>query len=160
MASKKSNFTEMLNKFYANGVLKEVYTSEHATVCNAFNQFYIAFSNDLVEQYDGRFPGFSMNSAGLRYIVEDDNFVNRYFGNLTSKEQDKVLVLLDDKLLQHFITHKEEFSKRPPKAGMDLAYEQQVMAMQGKQGELASMLDEQQAQRIAAAQQKGVPSQK
>lgn len=156
----KNNFKKLLDKFYANGVLKEVYASEHATVCNAFNQFYIAFSNDLVEQYDGRFPGFSMNSAGLRHIVEDDDFVNRYFGNLSSKEQDQVLVLLDEKLLHHFISHKGEFSRRPPKAGMDLAYEQQVMAMQGKQGELASMLEEQQAQSLAATQQKGVSSQK
>ncbi|MBO5120128.1 MAG: hypothetical protein J6C28_00395 [Bacilli bacterium] len=159
MANNKSGFNGMLNRFYENGLLKEVYKSETATVCNAFDQFYIAFSNELVAQYeDGRFPGFIMNSNGLRSIVEDNNFVNRYFGSLSSKGQDEVLVLLDETLFQHFATHKAEFSKRPPR--VDLAYEQQVMAMQGKQGELASMLEEQQAQSLAAAQYQSVPSQK
>ena len=159
MANNKNGFYEMLNKFYANGVLKEVYSSEKATVCNAFDQFYIAFSNELVAQYeDGRYPGFMMNSSGLRSIVKDDNFVNHYFVVLSSKEQDEVLILLDEIQLKHFVTHKAEFSKRPPR--VDLAYEQQVMAMQGKQRELASMLEEQQAQSLAATQQKGVSTQK
>ena len=159
MANNKSGFHEMLNRFYEKGVLKEVYKSDKATVCNAFDQFYIAFSNELVAQYeDGRFPGFTMNSNGLRSVVEDNNFINHYFGSLSSKEQDEVLVLLDETLLQHFVTHKAEFAARPPR--VDLAYEQQVIASQSKQGELASMLGEQQAQSLAAAQQKGVPSQK
>ena len=37
-------FEELLNKFYAHGFLKEVYSSEKAIVCNCYNQFYIAFS--------------------------------------------------------------------------------------------------------------------
>lgn len=118
-------FNELLNKYYENGLLKEVYRTEKAVVCNAFDQFYIAFSLDLVESFAQDFPGFTMNSTGLRNIVEDDMFVIRYYQNLSSEDQDKVLVIFNENLFQHFLTHKEEFQKRSPK--VDLQFEQEVM---------------------------------
>ena len=42
-------FLELLNKFYDNGLLKEVYRSPRAIVCNVFNQYYLAFSLDIIE---------------------------------------------------------------------------------------------------------------
>ena len=95
-------FNELLNKYYENGLLKEVYRTERAVVCNAFDQFYIAFSLDLVGGFAQDFPGFSMNSTGLRSIVENDEFVIHFYPNLSSEEQDKVLVILGENLFQHF----------------------------------------------------------
>lgn len=118
-------FNELLNEYYENGLLKEVYRTERAVVCNAFDQFYIAFSLELVESYAQDFPGFMMNSFGLRSIVEDDTFVIHYYLSLSSEDQDEVLMILDEKQFQHFLAHKEEFQKRPPK--VDLQFEQEVM---------------------------------
>lgn len=118
-------FNELLNKYYENGLLKEVYRTERAVVCNAFDQFYIAFSLELVESYAQDFPGFMMNSFGLRSIVEDDTFVIHYYLYSSSEDQDEVLMILDEKQFQHFLAHKEEFQKRPPR--VDLQFEQEVM---------------------------------
>ena len=125
MANDNRAFGELLSKFYENGLLKEVYRTEKVVVCNAFNQFYVAFSLDLVDSYTQDFPGFSMNSSGLRYIVEDDNFVFRYFQNLSSKAQDDALFLLNEAQFAHFQAHQEEFRQRPVK--VDLAFEQKVL---------------------------------
>jgi hypothetical protein len=158
MAEHKSKLAQMLDKFYSNGVLKQVYTSKNATVCNVFDQYYVAFSHAICDRYTDQFPGFIVNSEGLRTIVEDDTYINFHYQSMSEENKNKSLAVVDERLLHHMIAHKTEFASRPPK--VDLAYEQQVMAMQGKQGELASMLEEQQAQSLAAAQQKGVPSQK
>lgn len=118
-------FNELLNKYYQNGLLKEAYRTERAVVCNVFDQFYIAFSLELVEGFAQDFPGFIMNSNGLRSIVEDDKFVIRYYPSLPSEDQNQMLVLLDEAFFQHLLTHKEEFGKRPPR--VDLQFEQEVM---------------------------------
>ena len=119
-------FAELLNKFYAHGLLKEVYRSKKAIVCNAFDQFYIAFALDLMKDYTDTFPGFSINTNGLRYIVEDDTYVLRHFQALSDENQDKTLVLLNEKLLQFWLEKRSEFEHRPPK--VDLEFEQEVMA--------------------------------
>lgn len=129
MAKENRAFEELLQKFYENELLREVYRTKKAVVCNAFDQFYIAFSLDLVESYTQDFPGFMMNSFGLKSILEDDRFVVRYFQHLSSKDQDDVLFLLDEVQFVHFQTHREEFRKRPAK--VDLALEQELL-LKGK----------------------------
>lgn len=160
MVDKKSKFKETLDKYYANGLFKQVYASDNAIVCNILNQLYVGFSLDVVGHYDQNYPGFIMNSNGLRNVIQDPNFINTYFGNLSSKGQDDALLILEDRFFNHMMANKDALSRKPPNPELDLAYEQQVIASQSKQGELASMLGEAQAQSLAAAQQKGVPSQK
>lgn len=126
MAKDNKAFTELLNRFYENGLLKEVYSSKRALVCNAFDQFYIAFALDLMEDYTDAFPGFSINTNGLRYIVEDDTYVLRHFQALSDEDQNETLVLLNEKLLQFWLEKRSEFKQRPPK--VDLQFEQEVMA--------------------------------
>ena len=158
MTNNKEKFNEMLNKFYANGLLTEVYATENTKVCNAFNQFYVAFNMDMVAEFPDQFPGIKMGSSAFKDVVNDERYALAYFGALSPESQKKAILPLDDKLFTFWMANKAEFASRPPK--VDLEFEQQVIEWQRKQGELASMLDEQQAQRLAAAQQKGVPSQK
>lgn len=139
MIKNKSNLENMLDKFYANEVLREVYTSEKAIVCNVFNQYYVAFSKDICKKYEDQFPGFIVNSQGLRTIVEDDNYINYHFEYLSEETKGKSLALVDEVLLQHMTAHKSEFSKRPPK--VDLEYEQQLIAEQERKKELAAMME-------------------
>lgn len=160
MAAKAANFNAMIDKFYKSGLLKEVYSSDRAKVCNVFDQFYIAYSLDIMDGYTDQFPGFMMGTAGLKRIVEDDNFVNNYYQHLTPEQQDKVLILLDQGYFDHLSSDRSRLEQMAPNPKLDLDFERQVIAAQSKKGELASMLAEQQAQSLATAQQKGVPSQK
>lgn len=66
-----------------------------------------------------------MNSAGLKRIVEDESFAARFFPSLSSEEQDKALILLNEALFTHFQAHRDEFQQRPAK--LDLAFEQELM---------------------------------
>lgn len=160
MARQQTKFTQMLDKFYANGIFKEVYGTDKTVVCNVFNQMYVAFNLDIMAEYEGQYPGITMNADGLRRVVEDENFVIRYIQDLSPKDREEALMVVDEKFLKHMITNKDKFSRKPVSRDVDLAYEQELIASQRKQGELASMLGEVQAQSLAAAQQKGVPSQK
>ena len=158
----KNNFTEMMDKFNSHGLMKKVYETENAMVCNVFDQFYVAFSASVMQKYENgdRFPGFIMGSEGLKQVVQDDSFATTYYGMLSPKDQERILMFVDEKLFQSLLSRKDKLSQKPPHPNMDLAFEQQVIAMQNNKGELASMLGEHQAQSLAAAQQKGVPSQK
>lgn len=129
MSDDIKEFYDLLNRFYERGFLKEVFNSEKAIVCNAYNQFYIAFSKALIKKYDNAgFPGFVMNSKGLRYIVEDDNFVNQYYGALSDEEQDKVLAFLDEKLFDFWEKHDLDFKQKPTGKNMDLEFEAELLA--------------------------------
>lgn len=158
----KSNFTALMDRFYDSGLMKKVYETDNALVCNVFDQFYMAFSSDIVKRYEekGMFPGFIMNTEGLRQIVADDSFATTYYGLLPPEKQETALRFVDENLYSSLLRKKDALSQRPPQPNMDLEFEQQVIAMQNSKGELASMLAEQQAQSLATAQQKGVPSQK
>lgn len=160
MAEVNKNFLDILEKFYENGIFKKVYSSERATVCNVFNQMYVAFSHDMMEHYDKDFPGFVMNSDGLKNIVSDDKFVLTYFQNIPRRKRKELLVVLDNQFLNNMIANKQEYQNLPPNPYIDLAYEQQLIASQSKKDELASMLDEHQVQSAIGSQQKGVPTQK
>ena len=128
MAKENKAFTEMLNKFYENGLLKEVYRSEKAIVCNVFNQYYIAFSLDIVEHYTKDFPGFIMlGSSGLLEILRKDNFVNEYCGYLTQEQKTRVQMFLNDDFFAQLLEKKEEFSQCPPPSKVDLVFEREVM---------------------------------
>ena len=119
---------ELLDRFYAHGLLKEVYTSDTAIVCNVFNQYYVAFPLQVIKKLGcaEQFPGYIVNSKGLRSIVEEDNYINLHFQALSEEMKDKSLAVLDEKLFQHMLVHKDEFAQRPPK--VDLRFEQEVIA--------------------------------
>lgn len=122
-----ANFDALLNRFYERGFLREVYVSERAIVCNAYNQFYIAFSKDLLKEYDGGFPGFMMNSNGLKSILKDENFVNYYYGCLSDEDQDHVLVFLNEELFRFWMERDSEFKQKVPGDNMDMAFEAELL---------------------------------
>lgn len=120
-------FLQLLNQLCERGYWKQVYATEQAIVCNVYNQFYIAFSRKLLKPVNGYYPGFTMNTLGLKAILEDENFVNTYYGYLSPEEQDKVLTMVGKSLLNHFEKHDQEFRQRPPRASMDLAFEAELL---------------------------------
>ena len=120
-------FLQLLDQFCQRGYWKKVYATDQAIVCNVYDQFYIAFSRKLLKRVEGYYPGFTMNSIGLKNILEDENFVNTYYGYLSPKEQDKVLVMVDESLLDHFEKRDQEFRQRPPGESMDLAFEAELL---------------------------------
>ena len=128
MIKENPEFLALLNKCYDLGVLREVFRSERAIVCNVFNQTYLAFPLVVVaDQHEGNYPGFAMNSHGLKCIVEDDRFVLEYYRHLDDADRDRVLIVFNEDLLNFWLKKKEEFEKRPPHEKMDLEYERQIL---------------------------------
>ena len=128
MSKENKAFAEQLQKFYENGLFKEVYRTENAIICNVFNQYYLAFSLDLVAHYTENFPCFMMvNSSGLLETMRNDHFVNEYYGYLTQEQKAKVLTFLNDELFEQLSASKEEMMQLPPQKKIDLEFEQEVM---------------------------------
>ncbi len=127
METKNDNLIELLNRFFEAGVLKLVYKSDNAIVCNVFNQYYVAFSVPICRKYTEQFPGFVINSKGLRTVLEDDEYINYHFSALSEETQKASLAYVDEVLLQHMIKNKSEFEKRPPK--IDLEFEKAVIEL-------------------------------
>lgn len=127
MAKENKSFTKLLNKFYENGLLKEVYRSEKTIVCNVFNQFYIAFSLDINEVYTDEFPCFMMGTLGLKKILEDNSFVMSYYANLTEEQKDKVLILFNEDYFRHLLKNKDELLATLPNPKLDLRFEQELI---------------------------------
>ena len=128
MPKENKDFLGLLNKFYEHGLLKEVYRSESAIVCNAFNQYYIAFSLEVVQNCTKDFPGVIMlRSSGLLEIVRNDNFVNEYYGYLTQKQKTKLSMLLNADSFGQLLKKKEEYAQQPPRDRLNLEFEREVM---------------------------------
>lgn len=140
MSVENKKFNEMLSKFCERGFLKEVYSSEKAIVCNAYNQFYIAFSTDLLKEYDAGFPGFIMNSHGLKSILNDENFVNYYYGCLSDEDQDHTLVFLNEELFRFWMERDSEFKQKVPADNMDMEFEEYLLE-NGAEAALEKLLE-------------------
>lgn len=120
-------FEELLCKFYENGLLKEVYRSERAVVCNVFNQYYIAIPLDFLDLSPDGYVAYVMNSKGLRTILEDDDYILHHYKGLSEEMKEKSLAILDENLFRHMLEHKAEYAQRPTRESVDLAFEQEVM---------------------------------
>ena len=140
---KSNEFNELMDKFYGEGLMTKVYETDKALVCNVFNQFYIAFSSEILKMYEERsiFPGFVMNSEGLKQIVQDDSYAATYYGYLPPEQQSRALRFADEKMYETLLSKKDILSKKEPGPNMDLAYEQQLIAEQERKKELAAMME-------------------
>lgn len=127
LVKRHRNFEELLGKFYENGLLKEVYRSERVVVCNVFNQYYIAIPLDFLDLSSFGYVVYVINSNGLRYILEDDDYILYHYQGLSEEMKDKSLVFLNEKLFQHMLEHKDEYAQRPTRESVDLAFEQEVI---------------------------------
>lgn len=128
MSKENKSFAEQLRAFYDNGLFKEVYRTEKAIICNVLNQYYLAFSLDIVAQYTENFPCFKMvSSSGLLETLRNDNFVNEYYGYLTQEQKSKVLTFLNDELFAQLLADKEKMMRLPPPKKIDLEFEREVM---------------------------------
>lgn len=141
MENRAVEFEEMLNKFYNHGLLKEVYSSDKTKICNAFDQFYVAFNLDMQAELTSQFAGFKMGSATLKRVVEDEGYVIDYFNALSPETQQKIVLPLDEQLFNFWMANKEAFSRKPPNPKLDLAYEHQLIAEQERKKELAAMME-------------------
>ena len=138
MKTKNEKFNEMLNRFYENGVMKEVYASDKAIVCNVFNQFYFLISVEIIEwecrkeqpsNFNGKYPVFAMNQEGLRWILKYEDFTYEYYGFLPKEIQSRALRFLDESLLQHLVKNKDTFEKRPIGPQINLEFEKAVIEL-------------------------------
>ena len=138
-----SEFNKLMERFYGAGLMKKVYETDNALVCNVFNQFYIAFSSEILKMYEDRnvFPGFVMNSEGLKQIVQDDSYATTYYGYLPPEQQSRALRFADEKMYETLLSKKDILSKKAPGPNVDLTYEQQLIAEQERKKELAAMME-------------------
>lgn len=128
MIKENKPFLELLSKAYGLGLMKEVFRSERAIVCNVFNQTYLAFPLEVIaDQHEGSYAAFAMNSHGLKCIVEDDRFVLEYYRHLDEADRDRVLVVFDENLLKFWLGKREELEKQLPHEKMDLDYERKLL---------------------------------
>ena len=70
---------------------------------------------------------------GLKTIIQDDDYLVHHYSALSEEMKDKSLAVVDERLFQHMLAHKSEFSQRPPKAAVDLSFEQKLLE-QGVEG--------------------------
>lgn len=128
---KSKDFTGFLQEFYDQGFLREVYRSEKAIVCNVYNQFYIALDRQFLEKrgekYSRNIPCFTMNSHGLKAIVEDDSYVTRYYRYLSKEDQSRVLMWLDERLFRSWERRDPQLKQKSPQNNMDLAFEASLL---------------------------------
>ena len=133
MINERKDFWQIYNKFCENGIFKQVYASEKVLVCNVFNQMYVMFVVDLMKEYTDSFPGITMNSVGLRNVLKRDaEFAIEYITNLSAKDREDALMVIDEDFFQHMYTHKQEFERRSPSKDVDLAFEQEIF-LHGKE---------------------------
>jgi hypothetical protein len=129
MKTKNEKFNEMLNRFYENGLMKEVYASEHAIVCNILDQLYVVFNVFVMDEWKNEYgyPGFIVNSRGLRNILKDDVYVHAHYLSLPEKMQRDYLLVLNEKFYRHMVDNKERLSQKPPNPEIDLEFEKAVI---------------------------------
>ena len=129
MCRKTELFEKQLQKFYDSSLLKEVYRTEKAIVCNVYNQYYLAFSLDILKNYTENFPCFKMlNSSGLLEVVRNDSFVNEYYSYLSPEQKSKILTILNDDLFAQLSSQKEALLQLPVPEKINLEFEREVMA--------------------------------
>lgn len=120
-----------LQKFYDHGLLREVYRTELVIVCNAYNQFYLALDRKFIEKHPQKYaeniPVFTMNSKGLKYLLEDDTFIKRYYINLPEEEQSSTLRFLDEQLFQSLMKRSSVLQQKPIPEHMDLDLEAELL---------------------------------
>ena len=142
MTENKEKFYEALEAYYSNGIFKEVYSSDSALVCNILDKLYVAFNLDVMDySFEAGYPGFVVNTKGLKEIVNDPLYIHTHYQNLTPQMQKDYLIVLNDKFLNHMITNKEKIKNKPPNPELDLVFESQLISEQARKKELASMFE-------------------
>lgn len=157
MEQKSTGYLAFLQKFYDHGFLREVYRSDRTIVCNAYNQFYMIIDRTFLDKADGKYdqmiPVFVSGGLGLKEIIKDEKFAQRYYLCLPKEEQDKVLRFLDERLFQSFIKKDSMLKQKPVPEQMDLAFEAALLE-RGPDAMRAQLLAEEAAEKARQKSEK------
>ena len=125
----KEEFYLKVEKYFENGLLREIYASDRISVCNAVNNCYIIFDYEMCKRF-GTPYGIVAPQNILKSIMQDNMTFYGWLSNMTDKEIEKETVVCSDKVFEVMKQEKQRTDIEGPDINLD--YEKMLIEKFGK----------------------------
>lgn len=124
LSAKRDVFYACAQRFFACGLLREVYATDTFSICNLANSMYLAFVFPLVDDVP---VGAVIDLDMFKKILKNSDYLYRVFQSYCQHDHRKYLVPMNDKLMEVFMPIKQKREKPGCEAPeIDLQFEAEL----------------------------------
>lgn len=125
----KQGFYEEAKKFFDEGIIYEIYSTDDFCICNVADTSYAAF---IYKKSNIGFTGLLLSSSGVKKIVKDNSYLGKLVNSMDDEFFRKMLIALDDKTLDFLrkVKNERKIDRDNPK--IDYSMEQELINMMNK----------------------------
>lgn len=128
--NEKEKFYESMKKFFDEGVLREVYSTDDFVICNAANSCYIVFDYKFSNQMPTP-HAFNLAPGHVEPVMVDNTALYRWLDGMSKRKLKDNLVVCSDRMLEILKLQKQKTDLTGPLVDLDL--EQSLIEKYGEQ---------------------------